>query len=188
MGCDGSGKTSIIKRLRESEPERFKSYVGKRLYRNSILYKIAVTLIRPLLFQGREKFDDTLAPFNYLRAAAALPLLNIFSGSRLTLVDRALTDFLIVNRKSDNPRLHWASGLARIFGQRIPIVHLLVPQERLSQRKREMTKTGHAKYDRMLFDCLSLRTPTMYVLFHNGGGIEKSAASARNIILHLSRK
>jgi hypothetical protein len=187
MGCDGSGKTSIIKRVRDAEPKKFKSYIGKRLYRNSILYKIAVALIRPLLFQGREKFDDTLAPFNYLRAAAALPLLNMASGSRVTLVDRALIDFLIVDRKSDNPRLHWASGLARLFGQRIPIVHLLVPQGLLSQRKREMTETGHTKYDRILFDHLSLRAPTTYVLFHNGGGIEKSAAAVRNVILQSSR-
>lgn len=187
MGCDGSGKTSLIKRLRELEPEKFKSYVGKRLYRNSILYKIAVALIRPLLFQGREKFDDTLAPFNYMRAVTALPLLNIFSERRLTLVDRALIDFLVVDRKSDNPRLHWASGLSRIFGQRIPVFHLLVPHDRLSQRKQEMTEAGHAKYDRILSDCLSLRTPTTYVLFHNGGGIEKSAVLARNIILQLSR-
>jgi len=187
MGCDGSGKTSLIKRLREAEPEKFNSYVGKRLYRNSILYKVAVTLIRPLLFQGRDKFDDTLAPFNYMRASAALPLLNVLSGRKLTLVDRALIDFLIIDRKSDNPRLHWTSRLSRIFGQRIPIVHLLVPQDRLSQRKREMTTAGHAKYDRVVFECLSLRRPTTYVLFHNGGGIEMSVAAARNILLQFSR-
>lgn len=187
MGCDGSGKTSVIKKLREAEPNKFKSYVGKRLYRNSILYKIAVALIRPLLFQGREKFDDTLAPFNYMRAAAALPFLNLFSGRKLTLVDRALIDFVIVDRKSDHPRLHRASGLSRVFGQRIPVMHLLVPQARLSQRKREMTEAGHARYDRLVFDCLSRRTPTTYVLFHNGGGIETSVAAARNIILQASR-
>lgn len=187
MGCDGSGKTSIIKQLREADPEKFKSHVGKRLYRNSIFYKIAVALIRPLLFQGREKFDDTLAPFNYLRASAALPLLNMVSGNKLMLIDRALIDFLIVDRKSDNPRLHWTSRLSRAFGQRIPVVHLLVPQDRLSQRKREMTAAGHAKYDRIIFDNLSLRRPTTYVLFYNGGGIETSIAAARNIILQFWR-
>jgi hypothetical protein len=187
MGCDGSGKTSVIKRLREAEPEKFRSYVGKRLYRNSILYKIAVALIRPLLFQDREKFDDTLAPFNYMRASAALPLLNVVSGHKLMLVDRALIDFLVIDRKSDNPRLHRTSRLLRAFGQRIPVVHLVVPQDRLSQRKREMTVVGHAKYDRIIFDCLSLRRPTTYVLFYNGGGIEASIAAVRNIILQFWR-
>ncbi len=186
-GCDGAGKSSLARNIARINPEIRGVLVGKRLYRNSILYKTAATVIRPLLLQPREKFDDTLAPAIYARASLALELRRWSWRKGIRLIDRSLIDFLIVNRKSDLPRLHGSRRLADVIGRRIPCIHLIVPTQRLMARKQEMTPAGHEIYDRLVFECLSRRNPTSYAMFFNGGGLELSTAAANRLIGHLGR-
>lgn len=173
-GCDGSGKTTLARAMAAPGGVASKVSVGKRLYRNSLVYKLAVLVVRPFLRQGRERFDDTMAPWNYLRASAALRLQLALQRAPLWLIDRSLMDFLVVDRKTDRPRLHRAAWLARLFGRRIPVVHLLVPGEALQARKAEMTRDGQKLYDQLMFAGMALRWPTDYCLFYNGGEVAGS--------------
>lgn len=186
MGCDGSGKTSLARVLRQDDPETYSVYTGKHLYRKSMLYKLATIFIRPLLFQPREQFDEFLAPWNYLRASVALQLKLWFNRSCITLVDRSLVDFLMVARKTDRPRFHRTRWLVALLGRRIATVHVVVPQERLQARKQEMTPAGHIEYDRLMFEHFSRRTPTDYCAFYNGGSLEESGRALRRLLMRLA--
>lgn len=191
IGCDGVGKTSLAHRLAADQPKRFDTVTGKHLYRKSLTYKIAVVLLRPLLTRSRETFDEQLAPLIFLRAATALRLLacrnRIFGRTRVTLIDRCIDDFLFADRKTDTPRFVRAHWLARLFGIRIPIIHLLVSQDRLKQRKQEVTDAGHAAYDNAMLRRLINRCPTDYTAFHNNTVIETAADALERILQHRSR-
>lgn len=181
MGCDGSGKTTLIRHL-AAKNTHFRPYTGKRLYRNSLLYKSLVTIVRPLLFTPRDRFDDLLAPFNYFRASLALEALLFLRRDVIYCFDRSLIDFLIINRKTDNPRWHNQSWLSGVLGRRIPTFHLIMPYDSLIARKREITPLGHKKYDNAVFSLLAFRVPTDYTLFYNGGDIEISVIALERII------
>lgn len=186
MGCDGSGKTSLARELQKQAPSTYSLYTGKHLYRKSLLYKLATIFIRPLLFQPREQFDETLAPWNYLRAAFALQVKLWFWRAGITLVDRSLVDFLVVARKTDRPRFHGARWLAVLFGRRIATVHVVVPEDSLQERKQEMTRQGHAEYDRLMFEHFSRRVPTDYCAFYNGASLEDSRQVLGRLLTRLA--
>ena len=187
MGCDGSGKTSLAAAQAATNPGKYSTFTGKRLYRNSLIYKFMVIAVRPLLFQGRERFDDTLAPWNYLRALISLEARVWFFPRGVTLIDRSLLDFLVVDRKSDNPRFHRASRHLFRFGRRIPTIHLLVPGDRLSSRKAEMTPTGHRIYDELIFNHATQRFPTDYTLFFNGNDLDFSRSALDRVLSIVSK-
>ncbi|NTV94346.1 MAG: hypothetical protein HGA75_02900 [Thiobacillus sp.] len=186
MGCDGSGKTSLARELQKQAPSTYFLYTGKHLYRKSLLYKLATIFIRPLLFQPREQFDETLAPWNYLRASIALQLKLWFSRSGMILMDRSIVDFLVVARKTDRPRFHRARWLAALFGRRIASVHVVVPEDSLQERKQEMTRPGHAEYDRLMFEHFSQRVPTDYCAFYNGASLEDSRQVLGRLLTRLA--
>ena len=181
MGCDGSGKTTLIRHL-AARSAQLRPYVGKRLYRNSLLYKTLVTLIRPLLFTSRDRFDDLLAPFNYLLASLTLQALLFLEKDTTIAFDRSLIDFLMINRKTDNPRWHKQSWLSHVLGRRIPTFHLITPYESLTRRKQEITAAGHRQYDNAIFSLLAHRIPTDYTLFYNGGDVKNSTIALERII------
>jgi hypothetical protein len=187
MGCDGSGKTSLARELQNQDPAAYAVHTGKHLYRKSLLYKLATIFVRPLLFQPREQFDETLAPWNYLRASFALQVRLWFGRADLTLIDRALVDFLMVERKTDRPRFHRLAGLADLIGRRIPVVHVIVPGDRLQERKQEMTPLGHAEYDRLMFEHFARRAPTDYCAFYNGGSLDASRQVLGRLLARLVR-
>ena len=177
MGCDGVGKTTLIRELPVYLGKKVKTVTGKHLYRKSILFKLAVIFIRPLLFQSRERFDESLAPLIYIRAAIGLRLMSLLNRSRFCLVDRSIVDFLVLDRKTDNPRFSRFRWLTTVLGFRILNVHCLVDWDTVVQRKQEVTETGYAVYNMKMFRHLSRQTPTDYLLFNNDGGIEDSAAA-----------
>jgi hypothetical protein len=182
MGCDGCGKTTLSKLLHKGRKDIRGVYTGKHLYRKWIIYKLLVIFVRPLLFQGREKFDDTFAPLAYLLASLRLRLKLLFSRKGIVLIDRSLVDFLMVARKTDRPRFCASVWLASIFGVRLPHVHFMVPFERLKERKLEMTEEGHTIYDAEMFRLFSRRAPTDYLAFDNRGSLEDSAEALGRIV------
>ena len=177
MGCDGVGKTTLIRELPSHLDKKVKTITGKHLYRKSILFKLAVIFIRPLLFQSRERFDESLAPLVYIRAAIGLRLKSLLNRSRFCLVDRSIVDFLVLDRKTDNPRFSRFRRLTTVLGFRILNVHCMVDWNTVVQRKQEVTETGYAVYNMKMFRHFSRQTPTDYLLFNNDGGIEDSAAA-----------
>ena len=182
MGCDGSGKTTLTKNHAAQGDGGYFTFTGKRLYRNSLIYKLLVIVVRPLLLQGREKFDDVIAPWNYVRAIAALEAKIWVFPRGVTLIDRSTLDFLVVDRKSDQPRFHPATKFLSKLGRRIPTIHLFVPDDVLQSRKAEMTTVGHAKYDQLIFDHATQRSPSHYTAFHNGADACFSKAAFANVL------
>lgn len=182
MGCDGCGKTTLSKLLHKGRKDIRGVYTGKHLYRKWIIYKLLVIFVRPLLFQGREKFDDTFAPLAYLLASLRLRLKLLFPRKGIVLIDRSLVDFLMVARKTDQPKFCAGVWLASIFGVRLPHVHFMVPFERLKERKLEMTEQGHTIYDTEMFCHFTRRAPTDYLAFDNRGSLEDSAEALGRIL------
>ncbi len=182
MGCDGCGKTTLCKRLAKDRGDIRGIYTGKHLYRKWIVYKLLVIFVRPLLFQGREKFDDTFAPLAYLLACVRLRLKLLFTRKGTTLIDRSIVDFLMTDRKSDTPHFSRLLWLASIFGVRLTHIHFIVPFERLKERKLEMTEKGHAIYDAEMFRHLSRRAPTDHLVFDNRRDLETSAEALGRIV------
>ena len=146
VGCDGCGKTTHAARLKATSPYVRTVFTGKHLYRKCLLYKLAVIFIRPLLFQPRETFDETLAPLVYLRACLGLQLKLWQGGQGLQIMDRSILCFLLVKRKTDTPRFCRSRWLANVCGRRVPTIHFILPYAQLSQRKQEFTQGGHAHY------------------------------------------
>ncbi len=183
MGCDGAGKTTLAHAAAPLLPQPATVFTGKHLYRKSILYKLAVIFIRPLLMRSRESFDEVLAPLVYLRASLGLRIALWRKGKEagLMLIDRSIVDFLYVNRKTDAPRFSRWSWLSRCFGKRIRTVHCLVRFENVLKRKQEMTLAGHTAYDRDMFNHLTRQTPTDYIAFNNDGAVDDSAQA----LVHL---
>ena len=176
MGCDGAGKTTLAGALAERDPAIRGVFTGKHLYRKSYLFKLLVIFVRPLLGQTREGFDERLAPLVYLRACWGMRIKH-WRGRRL-LIDRALPDFLYRHRKTDRPRFSVWRGLMGWAGLRVPTVHCVVDFDRVAQRKElEVTRAGHAAYNRDMFDTLARRTPSFYLAFNNDGTLEDSVAA-----------
>ncbi len=147
MGCDGAGKTTLAHTIGKQSAEQMTDeaaaprspfppavvFTGKHLYRKSLLYKLAVIFIRPLLRSSRENFDETLAPLVYLRACLSLRLRLLFrrTSSPRVLVDRSIVDFLYVERKSDHPCFSRWLWLTQMFGRRLATVHCIVSMENI---------------------------------------------------------
>lgn len=182
MGCDGAGKTTLARRLAKDTETFSGVFTGKHLYRKCWFYKLTVIFIRPLLFQDREKYDETMAPFVYLRACLGLRLKLLGFAKRIRLIDRSLMDFLMIDRKTDHPRFCLSAWLSRWFGRRIPVIHCVLPYEKVLERKEEMTRAGHDAYDVSMFLCHSRRVPADYVVFNNSGTLEMSAEAAARVI------
>jgi hypothetical protein len=187
MGCDGCGKTSLCRRLASRRADIRGVYTGKHLYRKSLVYKLLVIFVRPLLFQGREKFDDALAPLAYLLACLRLQAKLLLPRTGMVLIDRSLMDVLFLERKSDAPRFSAWRWLACLFGTRLPHIHFLVPFACLQERKLEVTRAGQMIYDTEVFRHFSRRTPTDYVVFDNRGALDDSAEALGRIVDWLSR-
>lgn len=182
MGCDGAGKTTLAKVLVEQKKLALGVLTGKHLYRKSFIYKLSVIFIRPLLFQSREKYDETLAPLVYLRACFGLRVKLWKHRTVLRLIDRTLMDFLMVDRKQDVPKFSRFRFLSKWFGARVPVIHCVLPFAKVMERKNEVTEAGHDAYDRGMFRAHAFRIPTDYVVFNNSGDLDESVDAADRVI------
>jgi hypothetical protein len=186
MGCDGAGKTTLAETLSEQSPQSYRTFTGKHLYRKSLSYKLAVIFLRPLLTRSRERFDEILAPWLYLRACLSLWWKLLLPHRKTVLVDRSLVDFLYVDRKTDQPSFSRGRWLVGLIGKRIPTIHCHVAFETVCQRKQEMTAAGHAAYDRDMFAHFSRRVPTNYVAFNNDGPLTEAVSALDKILRSIS--
>jgi hypothetical protein len=187
MGCDGSGKTTMAHEMAKRRTDVEGVFTGKHLFRKSILYKLLVIFIRPLLFQDREKFDETFAPLAYVRACLGLQFKLWRRKRGLLIVDRALADFLFVGRKTDRPEFCRSRWLSRLVGRRIPTVHFVLPFERVQERKQEMTRAGHEIYDQSMFEHFVRQSPVDYVVFDNQSDLPAAAAALDRIVGRLQK-
>lgn len=187
MGCDGSGKTTLSRQLKLHDPQIAQLYTGKHLYRKWIIYKLLVIFLRPLLFQKREKFDDTLAPLIYLLACMRLWWKRVFHRKGVTLIDRSIVDFLMLDRKSDRPHFSRCLGLTRLIGIRLPHVQVIVSFDQLRERKLEMTETGHPIYDELMFQHFARRFPTDHTVFSNQSTLENATSALLHIVGWLKK-
>ncbi|MEB8432547.1 hypothetical protein OO007_09950 [Cocleimonas sp. KMM 6892] len=186
MGSDGAGKTTLANHLLESVDNVSRVFTGKHLYRKSYIHKLMVILIRPLLFQSRETFDEKLAPWVYLRASLGIRIKYWRQKNKgLMLVDRTIMDFLYLDRKTDTPRFSRFRFLSNVFGKRIPIIHCIVNPQNISDRKPEMTEQGILHYNQDMFNCHSLRSPTDYLAFNNDCSLEDSVEALTTILNKL---
>lgn len=185
MGCDGSGKTTLARELANNDSKVEGVFTGKHLYRKWWPYKLLVIFLRPLLFQEREKFDDTIAPLNYLMASIRLWFMARKNRQHTRIIDRSLVDFLMLHRKTDQPKLSRFLWLTKVLGTRMPHIHIMVPFSRLRERKLEMTEQGHAVYDREMFHHFSQRCPTDYLLFDNRAPLDETRASLTRLVSWL---
>ncbi|MBL8817879.1 MAG: hypothetical protein JNL58_17780 [Planctomyces sp.] len=181
-GCDGAGKTSLSQELVTRNPQIRTSMTGKHLYRKSLFYKFLVTFVRPLMFSSRERFDEIMAPVAYTLASLRLRVSSWIPKSKQTLIDRCLVDFLITDRKTDTPRLAHCGWLMQWIGIRYLVVHLRVPEERLRERKVEMTSAGLPRWNKLLYATLMSIGPVRYLGFFNGGTPGESATALENIL------
>lgn len=186
MGCDGAGKTTLANALRRKMPNITSVFTGKHLYRKSFIHKGAVIFIRPLMFQSRENFDEKLAPLVYLRACFGQYLRYWRTSSGITLIDRSIIDFLYLNRKTNHPTFSVFTFLSKIWGQRMPTIHCIVSYATIAERKLEITKVGHAKYNNDMYQHFSQRRPTDYVAFNNELSLAESTSALASIIATFS--
>lgn len=187
-GCDGTGKTAVCQQMKHDSPDVYEVMTGKHLYRKSLFYKALVILVRPLLFQDRERFDETLSSLAYLLGATRLSIKSVLAKlfqprGRVVLIDRSLLDILIVGRKSDKPRLSAAAGLRNLFGLRYPVVHLHVPTSTVLKRKQEMSPESQQIWNELVFHTLTGTGPVRYIGLNNSGELS-SAATVLNLILN----
>lgn len=188
MGCDGSGKTTLSRQIMAKDSQITQLYTGKHLYRKWMIYKLLVIFLRPLLFQKREKFDETLAPIIYLLACWKLLLKSIFSPQGITVIDRSIVDFLMLARKSDEPRFSRFLWLTHFFGIRIPHIQIVTNFVQLRERKLEMTEKGHTIYDQLMFRHFTRRYPTDYTVFSNLRTLEDATVVLPRIVTLLKKR
>lgn len=189
MGCDGAGKTTLALSLEERMSQITRVFKGKHLYRKSFIHKAAVIFVRPLFFQSRENFDERLAPLVYLRACVGLRIKYWRQANRgLMLIDRSITDFLYLDRKTEHPGFSRFKFLAKLFGKRIPTIHCIVNFENIVKRKVEMSEAAISRYNHDMFHHFTNAVPTDYLVFNNDGTLEESVEALGLIIPQLSLK
>ena len=67
------------------------------------------------------------------------------------LLDRSIASFLILGRKSDDPQFHGAAPLLERAIPPVTTVLLTVPFTQLAERRQEMSRRGHYRYQSLLF-------------------------------------
>ncbi|PLX98577.1 MAG: hypothetical protein C0622_11595, partial [Desulfuromonas sp.] len=107
---------------------------------------------------------------------------QITKRKRIMIYDRNLADFLCLDSKTDRPKWSKYYPLTNIFGKRTPTVHCIADFASIESRKLEITREGHRRYDEMMFEHFSRRSPTEYTLFNNNGSFETSLTALQNIV------
>jgi len=188
MGCDGAGKTSLSEGLSKesSLPVILKPFVGRNLYRKSLIYRLFGSFVRRSLSINRDRFDEKCCLPLYLQAAGHLRRKvywrQLLGSQKLLVMDRTLVDLLYTQRLSDEAKFGRWVRLADYFGIRLPTVHFVVDFERLHARKAECSEIAHRQYDEDMFWFHVRRVPTDYTVFSNCGTFDDSKTALTHVI------
>ena len=98
------------------------------------------------------------------------------------VLDRYLGDFLVVNRKSEQPRFSRLTRLLTKFHRPCQIVHIRGSWSTVSSRKNEVSEKGHQWYDEAMMRHYSSQPVFDYLAFRNDGDLE-SAVEALKIFV-----
>jgi hypothetical protein len=171
VGVDGSGKTSlgdvVAGRLGRGRLPTM------NVYRRSLVFRAIYKASRLTVNLPYETLDNRLGPLAYLVATWRLP--RVVSAQ--TVLDRYLADFLMVDRKSDEPRFVRSSVVLRKLDRPCQTIHIRAAWPTVADRKNEVTERGHVWYDAMTLRYYRSQPIVDYLAFQNDGPIEQSAAA-----------
>jgi hypothetical protein len=178
LGVDGVGKSTLIESLVREGLVASEALVGKKLYRRSLIYRLATRSARHRDPANREAIDERLSPVLFLRSVSAFRRTLAWRrlrGLGTLLVDRCPLDFLYLGRKSDHGRFHPATARLESLAPSTPTIQLVAPHSVTSTRKPELTEAGHKAYDRAMLMRLAGQCPCDHLVFHNGGKLQESS-------------
>ena len=124
-------------------------------------------------------------PLIYILACIRLWWKRVFHRKGITLIDRSIVDFLMLDSKSDRPHFSRCLGLTRLIGIRLPHVQVIISFEQLRERKLEMTEAGHPIYDKLMFQHFARRFPTDHTAFSNQSTLENATNALEHIVAWL---
>lgn len=189
IGCDGCGKTSIAEEIAARSGGEVEFLTGKQLYRLSLPFRAAYKFRRTILHISAERLDEWLAPLAYACAAAGLrrrlkrhPADPAASGAPMLLIDRSPADFLYVGRKTSHPRFSIWRRILSPWTASVPVVHFAVPYDVLCQRKQEINRDGHARYDADMLRHYLSRRYVDYTVFCNDSSLADAVSALTTYI------
>lgn len=193
IGSDGCGKTSLTALVCAAHSGKWKTVVGRKLYRRSLLYSVLSSVTRSVFKIPRSDFDDRLAAILSFRAMMVcwvmlfwLRIRNVVACSKQGLVlDRSPESMLVTGRRLGEPAAAWGSRFVEFFAPPLRQVLLLVPFEVLSNRKQELSASAHEQYQRLLFEQM-IRQPVVSTLLLSNSGSPLSALESLEEIFELS--
>lgn len=170
-GCDGVGKSALVGALQKTSSD-ISAVVAKKLYRRSLLYQLTGGLARRVAGLSRCAFDDRLGRVLTVRATAALWLKRLLSSlplvrRRVLVLDRCVRDFLIRDRKTDQPVLLAGAWWMEKLVPPATTVLLVLDWDNVCRRRPEMTREGFRRYQQMLFDQSRTGLSTDVLVFAN---------------------
>lgn len=178
VGVDGSGKTSLGGAVAEALD--YDTFPAMNAYRRSLVFRGIYKANRYTPRLPYETIDNMLTPLTYAIAAYRLP--KIVSDH--TVLDRYLGDFLIVDRKSDQPRLSRIARLLANFHRPCTTIHIRASWSTIESRKDEVTEKGHAWYDLTMLRHYRSQPVVDYVAFRNDGELEPAAAALTKFLFN----
>jgi hypothetical protein len=188
LGVDGVGKSTLVETLVHEGLVASESLVGKKLYRRSLIYRLATRSARHRDPAGREAIDERLAPVLFLRSVSAFRRMLAWRrlrGLGTLLVDRSPLDFLYLGRKSDHGRFHPAIARLESLAPAAPTIQLVAPHAVTAARKPELTEAGHAAYDDAMLMRIAGQCPCDHLVFHNGGEVQASSQALGNYLQNV---
>lgn len=177
VGVDGCGKTSLGEAVAEALGRSV--VLAKDAYRRSLVFRGIYKANRLTLGLPYESIDDVLAPLSYVIAAHRLP--KIVSDH--TVLDRYLGDFLVTDRKSDQPRLSRGARVLAPLYRPCAIVHIRASWSTIESRKKEVSERGHAWYDTAMLHHYRSQPVLDYLVLRNDGALAASAAALTAYLL-----
>jgi hypothetical protein len=178
VGVDGCGKTSLGDAVAEALD--YDRLPAMNAYRRSLLFRGIYKANRLTLKRPYETIDKILAPVTYAVAACRIPKLV----SAHTVLDRYLGDFLIVDRKSDEPRLSRFAVVLGNFYRPCKTIHIRASWATIANRKNEVTEKGHAWYDVATLRYYRSQPVVDYLAFRNDGSIGPAAAALTEYLVN----
>lgn len=178
VGVDGCGKTSLGEAVAEALD--YDTFLAKNAYRRSLVFRGIYKANRHTLRLPYEQIDNMLTPLTYAVASYRLP--KIVSDQ--TVLDRYLGDFLIVDRKSDEPRLSGIAGLLANLHRPCTTIHIRASWSTIASRKNEVSEKGHAWYDLTMLRHYRSQPVVDYLAFRNDGELAPAATALTEFLLN----